>query len=206
MAAKLREVFPLSKRSPNRRKKRPSAPRIDYGTPELVAKRRAIVGVSVKRDSSGQARIEPNDPTKAYSPAAAMLARGLLNQDQFSAAERYSWLYARALGARTPAAESYPALVGPGCCGAVPACKDCTPAKIEAKWRDAVNALSKHPRKVKDAVENVAIFWRWPRWFVELTGRRNTPRPTDEGGYQALLAGLDALVAIGCTVQERKAA
>jgi hypothetical protein len=210
MAAKLQEIFPLAKRNNNKNRRKRSAPRIDYGTPEAVAKRRAIVGVSVKRDKAGVPRIEPNDPTKAYSPAAAMLARGFLSQDQFNATERYAWLYAKATGARTPAVEKFPNATS-AICGEAVACPNCEehdcPAKsIERKWRDACAALWKHPRKVKDAVDGVAVFWHWPRWWFERTGRRNSPRPIDEAGYAALITGLDALVAIGCTVQERKAA
>ena len=200
MAAVLREIFPLSKRTKNTRRKR-TPPRIDYGTPEAVAKRRAIVGVSVKREANGQTQIVPNDPTKAESPAGAMLVRGLITLEQYGAAERFAWLYSTMFGNMLPTTDRVPGVTSAPCCGVNPPCKDCSAAKLEAKWKQASAALDGASR---NAVANVAVFKRWPRWLLREIGRNLYPRPSEDRERKALLAGLDALVAVGCVVMERK--
>jgi hypothetical protein len=206
MAAKLQEIFPLAKRNNNKNRRKRSVPRIDYGTPEAVAKRRAIVGVSVKRDSNGQAQIVPNDPSKAESPAGTMLVRGLISVEQYGAVERFAWLYSAMFGNMLPTSEHEAHGTGAPCCGVIPPCKDCSTAKLEAKWRQASAALDRHPRAVRDAVANVAVFKRWPRWLLREIGRNLYPRSSENTERKALETGLNALIAVGCIVIERKVA
>lgn len=169
-------------------------------------KRRAIVGVSVKRDSSGQAQIVPNDPSKAESPAGTMLVRGLISVEQYGAVERFAWLYSTMFGQMLPTTDRVPGVTSAPCCGVIPPCKDCSAAKLESKWKQASAALDRHPRSVRDAVANVAVFKRWPRWLLREIGRNLYPRSSEDRERQALLAGLDALISVGCVVIERKIA
>jgi hypothetical protein len=176
-------------------------PRRDDGTPELQAKRLAIVGHTVDQKTRGRV---PRDASKSISPLAAMEVRGILTADQHSAGRRYDWLYKKAIGRRTDAMQTGGGDAIPCCLRAGPPCKDCTAAKIQAAWVRAYKAIP--DRRAKDALENVAVYGRWPRWFVALIGGLLVHRPSDHAERVALMRALDALVAIGCIMREKDAA
>ncbi len=57
------------------------------------------------------------------------------------------------------------------------------------EWTAALLAIS---RQTKDAIDNVAVYRRWPRWFLNLIGRVWW-RPTDVHHAAAFLQGADAI-------------
>lgn len=190
MATALREVVDdVGKRSGRHRAgyRRPKQ-QYDEGTPELRAKREAIVG----RDG---------DPSKSTNPLEAMMTRGYITLEQCSAGRRYGWLYQKALGRKL---DGDPTRSDPTVCGEAatcPKCEDCSALKIANAWRRAHAALP--DRRAKDELENAAVYQRWPRWFLVQAGRIIVHRPSDTSARNALTRALDALVAIGCVVREK---
>jgi hypothetical protein len=178
--------------------RRPVARR-DEGTPELQAKRLAIVGHQI--DPKTRQR-QPRDTSKSITPLAAMEVRGILTADQHAAGRRYAWLYMKAINRRIDGMQTGGGDAVACCLRAGTPCKDCTAAKIQAAWVRAHKAIP--DRRAKDALENATVYGRWPRWFVALIGGLLVHRPSDHAERVALMRGLDALVAIGCVMREKE--
>jgi len=190
-------------RGRHRRGYRRPVPERDQGTPELQAKRRAIVGHTID-PKTGQ-RV-PRDTQKASFPLDAMLERGYIDQDQYSAGRRYGWLYSAVFGDRLPTSDGGGAGDGLPCGESVdcPSCRDCGPRKIAAAWRKAHLAIP--DRRAKDALENVAVYCRFPRWYVVEGGGLLVLRGSDVANRKALLRALDALVGAGIIMRQQEAA
>jgi hypothetical protein len=131
-------------------------------TPELMAKKLALVGPG-------------GDPTLAAYPVGVLLARGFATRDMHDAATYYAYIAGRILG------KIHPGPVAHGFYN--PHGDDKAQEIIEPLWRDACAALMGVSRRAKDAVDNVAVYQRYPAFLW------CDHRPVDP----QLIAGLDAL-------------
>lgn len=137
----------------------------DYGTPELQAKRAKLA--------------KGGDPALTEYPLGILLARGRIDRDQHQAGCMYAYLYGKAVGRTVELGTGEP--VG----GEM---DEETASKLRARYLDCKNLLLRHGRRVADAVDNVAVYRRLPRWFWT-----TRPRPSDQRDYEALTTGLTAL-------------
>jgi len=126
------------------RRGRPPKTERDGPTPELMAKRLALVGPG-------------GDPALAGYPLGVLLARGLIDRDQHDAGVYYAYLAGRILG------KIHPGPVGNGYYN--PHGDDAAQEIIEPLWRDACKSLMGVSRRAKDAVDNVAVYQRLPAFL-----------------------------------------
>jgi hypothetical protein len=154
-------------------------PNHDGGTPELQARRSALVGSC--------------DPALAEYPLGVMLARGLISGEEHEAGCYYAMLYAKAV-ARTnlSCAHIYRRMLAES--GRSTALDDKSQEHIERLFRQGKNRLLAAGRRVCEATENLAVFGRHARF---LDGRRTAElrRGSDFTEFQAVLEGLAVLVA-----------
>ena len=197
------EVFTRMARGRHRRGYKRPVPVRDNGTPELQAKRLAIVGHKVDPKTGQRTQ---RDTHKAAFPLDAMLERGYIDQDQYSAGRRYGWLYSAVYGDKLPTSDGGGVGNGLPCGEAVecPSCRDCSARKIALAWRKAHLAIP--DCRAKDALENVSVYHRFPRWYVVEGGRLLVLRGSDVANRKALLRALDALVKAGVVMREKVAA
>lgn len=146
----------------------------DYGTPELIAKRRALVGEGA--------------PELAEYPLGIMLARGIISQDQHNSGRQYAWLYGSVIG-RTNVKSMLADAKGE-------AAEDPRQADAEASFRRCKEAMLRVGRRACDALENAAIFERVPYWLKREIGSVHVVRPSEIAERKAIQAALDALVGI----------
>ena len=80
-------------------------------------------------------------------------------------------------------------------------------AKLTQRWREATEILLCAGRRCKDAVENIAVFDRMPRWTRRMIGQPDGPHigENEQREMLALILGLQRLVEIGCVQQEGEA-
>src|SRR5258706_2244579 len=163
-----------------RRRGRPklNRPANDGGTPNLQARRSALVG-------SG-------DPALAEYPLGIMLARGLISAEEHEAGCYYAALYAKAV-ARTSlsVAHIYRRMLAEN--GRVLDLDDKSQAHIERHFRDGKNRLLAAGRRVSEATENLVVFGP-PARFLDRQ-RAQLRRGADHSEFQAVLDGLAVLVA-----------
>lgn len=154
-------------------------PSQDGGTPELQARRAALVA--------------GGDPALAEYPLGIMLARGLISAEEHEAGCYYAMLYARAV-ARTSlsCAHIYRRMLAEN--GRSAMLDDKSQEHIERLFRSGKNRLLAAGRRVTEATENLAVFGRPPRF---LAGRRTSElrRGADFTEFQAVLEGLAVLAA-----------
>jgi hypothetical protein len=154
-------------------------PSSDPGTPELQARRAALIG--------------GDDPALAEYPLGVMLARGLVTREQHEAGCYYAMLYGRAVArANISCAYVYRRLLAES--GRGQELDDQTQAKLEQLFRLGKNGLLAAGRRVCDGTENLIVFGRPARFLA----KRNTAelrRGADFAEFQAVLAGLSVLVA-----------
>lgn len=132
---KKRKAYPLKSR-----RGRPPKPMNDGPTPELLAKRIALVG-------------DGKDPRGGY-PLGVLWAQGLITQDMHDAGVYYGYLAGRILGKVHP---------GPASGGVYDQFKDDEAQEIiEPLWRDACQVLMGVSRRAKDMVDNCAVHLREP--------------------------------------------
>lgn len=146
----------------------------DYGTPELIAKRWALVG-------EGAAEL-------AEYPLGVMLARGIITQDQHNSGQRYAWLYGNIIGRVT-----IKNVLAPSKGEAI---EDPRQAEMEAAFRLCKNALLMAGRRACNALENAAVFERLPYWLMREMGRVHVVRPSEIAERAAIRSALDALVGV----------
>lgn len=156
-------------------------PETDLGTPEAQARRARLAG--------------PGDPSLAEYPLGILLARGLIGPDQHEAGCYYGFLYGRAVGrTRLSCAAIYERLASESRGDMAPANED-EERRRQELFRLGKNRLLAAGRRVCDAVENLVVFSRAPR-FLDAAGRRGAAaRRGDAAELAAVIAGLDALVA-----------
>lgn len=163
-----------------RRRGRPKLdrPANDTGTPELQARRSALVG--------------PGDPALAEYPLGIMLARGLITAEEHEAGCYYAALYARAV-ARTSlsCAHIYRRMLAES--GRAMDLDDKSQAHIERLFRQGKNNLLAAGRRVSEATENLAVFGRPPRFLDRQVAKLR--RGADYSELRAVLNGLAVLVA-----------
>lgn len=159
------------KRSTGRGRPRTARPKVDRGTPELRAKRQAMVGGA--------------DPVLAEHPLGILYARDILDADQYRAGLRYAFLFGKVYGRTTAATGEMERLSG-GDAG--PDLSDRDAERYEADLRRARTCLLAVGRAAKDAVDNAAVYERLPAWLF-----RGRPAP---GARRPLVEGLRALDAL----------
>lgn len=145
----------------------------DFGTPELIAKRQAVVGEGA--------------PEMSEYPLGIMLALGIISQDQHNVGVRYSALYRKSVGRRvTVRSIASPSAGEPD--------EDPKQDEIEYAWRRCKTALLGCGRRACDAFENAAIFHRFPYWLQRELGSVHVVRHSEIAERKAILTALDALV------------
>ncbi|HEY2890260.1 MAG TPA: hypothetical protein VGJ31_06510 [Dongiaceae bacterium] len=154
-------------------------PNHDSGTPELQARRSALVG--------------SNDPALAEYPLGIMLARGLICGEEHEAGCYYAMLYAKAV-ARTnlSCAHVYRRMLAES--GRSTALDDKSQEHIERLFRQGKNRLLAAGRRVSEATENLAVFGR-PARFLDSRRTAELRRGVDFTEFQAVMEGLAVLVA-----------
>jgi hypothetical protein len=154
-------------------------PSNDSGTPELQARRSALVGAS--------------DPALAEYPLGIMLARGLISAEEHEAGCYYAALYAKAV-ARTSlsCAHIYRRMLAES--GRAQELDDKSQQHIERLFRQGKNRLLAAGRRVSEATENLAVFGR-PARFLDSRQTAQLRRGADYSEFQAVLEGLAVLVA-----------
>ena len=151
----------------------------DSGTPELQARRSALVGAG--------------DPVLAEYPLGIMLARDLISAEEHEAGCYYATLYAKAV-ARTSlsCAHIYRRMLAES--GRAQELDDKSQEHIERLFRHGKNRLLAAGRRVSEATENLAVFGRSAR-FLDRRQTAQLRRGADHGEFHAVLNGLAVLVA-----------
>lgn len=154
-------------------------PSNDGGTPELQARRSALVGAG--------------DPALAEYPLGIMLARGLISSEEHEAGCHYATLYAKAVARTTlSCAHIYRRMLAES--GKAQDLDNKSQEHIERLFRDGKNRLLAAGRRVCEATENLAVFGR-PARFLDRRQTAQLRRGADYNELQAILAGLAVLVA-----------
>lgn len=144
-------------------------------TPEVVARRAYLAGPG-------------GDPALTTCTLDLLHTRGCLTEPQQRAGLRYAYLRRVLYGAGTASAA-----------GAVPGnpLPEDRIVKLRAEFDRLSAALHDAGRRAKTAVDNAAVYDRWPGWFRATLAQR-IPRRGDREERTALLVGLDSLaVALG---------
>lgn len=156
-------------------------PAIDQGTAETQARRARLAGGA--------------DPALSEYPLGLMLARRLVSAEQHEAGCHYAFLYGRTIGRTQVTCDRYYRQMIASQGGGFDAADEATQARIETLFRLGKNRLLAAGRRVCDATENLTVFARTPR-FLDDGGRRPAAaRRADAVELQAVLDGLDVLVA-----------
>jgi len=168
----------------SKRRGRPplNRPAIDLGTPELVHKRALMAGpprVTTGSDGKNK-KVEP-DMTMTTRPIDVLKENGTISEEAHQAAERFAALRKKIFGKASPGA------IDIGAVSRGRPDEDDDTAEAEAKYREACLAIKHYSRSVFDAVENLVIHDRWPRWMFELNADR-ADREKATLGLAALLA------------------
>lgn len=151
-------------------------PAIDYGTPESIAKRAAIVSVKTK------GKITLLDPALSTCPLDALKAKGLVSNEAHAAASHF--LACRAITFGSPHPSAVNLLQGQSVGGGER--DDGDKAKIERRYRAACAAMHKRGRAVLDAIENLVVHERWPEWLFSHARSKSKDRCME--GFAALLS------------------
>lgn len=141
--------------------------RPDFGTPEVIAKRIALVGAA--------------DVTLAGYPLGVMLARELIDQQKHDAGLGYGRAYRIAIERPTlpPISPMTRRIAGKP--SEVP---EDVWLKAVGHWRACAAALIGDGRKTKDLVDNLVVFQRWPLWLAASV--RSSERERTIRGLQIL--------------------
>lgn len=140
---------------------RKALPDIDTGTPELVAKRMAVA----------------KDPTLSTCPLDLALSKGVIDQDQHSAAGYFAACRALTYGSPHPKALDLLRTSGGV---TIP-----NASEAEAKYRNACEDLRARGPGVLEKVENFVVHEKFPLWLIANTPARSRER---------VMEGLDVLV------------
>lgn len=151
----------------------------DFGTPELQKKRAAIIGFG--------------DPALAEHALGILLGAELITREQYDAA----WIFAAkrymAFGkpfARCPEYDEFVHLSFDA--DTEPALSDEKRRLARAAYIAADEELKTRGTKLRDGVQNIAIYQRTPQWYVR--ARLGEGRVGDDRAHQMLLEGLEILV------------
>jgi|GEM_PF-4536507 len=119
---------------------RPAKPKDEGPTPEMIAKRKQLVG--------------DGDLQLAGYPLGVLWARKIISQDQHDAGVYYAYLFGRMFG------KIHPGHSTPGAYD--PELDDKAQEIIEPLWREAESIIHGMSRSTKYAVENCAVYSRLP--------------------------------------------
>ena len=139
-------------------------------TPEAMEKRKMLAG-------------EKGNPEKAWNALGVLREREIITQSQHNAGMHYASLRARCIGradVRIPGNDP----AGSGASDGT----DPREVALHREFNDMRDELRRAGSRAFDAVQNVAVFDRLPRWALN-----TTPRPSDEAKRKALLDGLTAI-------------
>ncbi len=143
----------------------------DNGTPEMQRMRKMLVG-------------HENDQRASY-PLGVMLARNIITQAEHDAAVHYAHVVQKATG-RWQSNE-----------GGISLDPDSEAAakstlKAELAWKEYAAKLLAQGRQIKDAIDNLAIYSRFPRWLIRLC--LNEPlSPSDAAHVKKIVAGIASM-------------
>ncbi|MEX2295838.1 MAG: hypothetical protein WD715_00365 [Dongiaceae bacterium] len=172
---------------------------LDQGTPELRARKLALVGGA----EAGA------DPSLSEYPLGRMLALDLVTIEEHRCAAIYAYLYRRATGYLPPAATKFQdALPGLSIRRALPGLDRDGPdherVAIQRRFRHAKNRLLAGGRAVCDATENLIVFQMTPSFLTNVqTGRRLPPSLQRSAELRAIRNGLAILSACFGIAAER---
>lgn len=133
----------------------------DRGTPEQQLRRLKLIGDA--------------DPALASYPLGVLMAKRLITQDEHNIGLDYARHYRIVIGKDR----------GPTGVAEVP---DEVLIEMQARFDQMSRALKQAGRRSKDAVDNVAVFERFPSWLF-----RRTVRKSDAANLEAIRIGLRAL-------------
>ena len=133
----------------------------DRGTPEQIARRFKLIGDAPQELAS--------------YPLGVLLARKIITQEMHNAGRDYGRLYRCVVGKHQRSAGGDP----------IP---DEVLRDMQSRFDVMRQALKNAGRRSKDAVDNAAVYDRFPGWLF-----RKTIRPGDAREAEALCAGLYAL-------------
>ncbi len=156
-----------------RRRPKTTPPEPDRGTPELRAKRQALVG--------------GGDPALSAHPLGVLLARREIDDDLYAAGVRYAFLFGKLFGRTKIVAHYADALIGTRDHTEL---SDADAARFELALRDCWLAMAPLGPKAKRLLDDIAIYERFPSWL--LTDRKNAANGVDRGLLQAALGVLVA--------------
>lgn len=142
-------------------------PRVDYGTPESIRKRM---------------HISPSDATLSSCPLDAVKSRRIISDEAYASAVYFASIRKRVFGKAIPPAMDLTAVSG-------------RPTELDEKqfkhhfteYRDACNAMKAQGRSAFDAIENLVIHERWPRWLNKAQGMTDSTQKHFQLGAAALL-------------------
>ena len=151
-------------------------PSVDHGTPELLEKRRALVGTKFVKDQ------------RSGDPLGVLCLNGHITDDQRQAGIEYARLCWAMFGRPFPASSSYGESIPRSDTGYGPR----APKIVQDNWKRADTILRNAGSGAKREVRNVAVEWRMPAWFKrgETSG---VVRPSDAPVKQKLIRGLREL-------------
>lgn len=150
-------------------------PRKDLGTPEVIAKRLALVGPGNSD--------RPPDPALAHYPLGVAFARGIVTSEQHQAGLDYALAFAVAIGRPAMGAGRALARFMADDRGAM---DDADRERLTTDWRAYGDALLAHSRAVKDTLENVVVYERLPAWLLP----GHVEAPSDVTHRERLIDGL----------------
>lgn len=147
---------------------RPKQPKPDsFGTPEQQAMRIALVGNAQDQ--------------RASRPLGVLEARGFLTAEQVAVADNYASLYRAAIGRKANGDRG------------VGGMDDDRLERMTQAYNASRSALIRiGGSRVKDALENVAIYERVPNFLLVVLGKR-PPRPSDATEWKNLLTAIEIL-------------
>lgn len=134
---------------PAQRRRKIVPPEPDRGTPELRAKREALVG--------------HGDPVLSAHPLGVLLARDVIDEDLYGAGIRYAFLFGKVFGRTKIVAHYADALVGTRDLAEL---NDDDVARFERALRDCWQAVQPLGPRAKRLLDDVAVYERFPGWIL----------------------------------------
>ncbi len=153
-------------------------PMKDNGTEEMQKRRQILAG--------------GGDQTLTSTFLGTMLANNRITRSEYDAGCRYAWLYGVLFGRTSAAAAAYGQTIGGR------EHDEQWLADRQREYTEIARRLLGAGRRVKDAVDNAAIYDRWPRWAGAAVriARPTTIRPSDIAQRNECEAGLILLAQV----------
>jgi len=157
----------------------------DKGTNEVIMRRAILSG--------------GGDETLTETFLGVMLANQRITRSEYDAGRRYAWLFGVLFGKTGPAIANY------GAQGGEKHHDEAWLADRQAEYNTLANGLQNAGRRYKEAVDNICIYDRWPRWIASAVkvGKMTTLRKTDIAKRDEFERGM-ILLAEYCGFQKAK--